>query len=374
MMSSEPDPPPVWRADRIRRLAWTSWTIVGVLLAAAAVAAILGALAGLVIPLVVAAVMGVLLHPVVDWLERRRCPRSLGAGLVLVGLTAIVVASVWMTVVGVLDQGDEISQQVTKGIEYLDREIGARWDAFGDADGATESLGNAVPHLFGGLSSWFGSLFSGLASFVVGTGISVFFLYYVLRDWELLTSWLGGHLGVDPELGKTFVDEGNDALRSYFGAITVSSVITAIVIGLAAAALDVPLAFTIALVTFVTSYVPYIGALFSGAFAVLIALGAAGVTDAIVMLIVILVAQNLVQTMLVTKVSSDALSIHPIVNLGSTIVGGALAGLLGAMLSAPIVAILIMVQQGLARHRAVSSSGSERQPSAPEVDPEPASP
>ena len=122
-------------------------------------------------------------------------------------------------------------------------------------------------------------------------------------------------------------------------------------IGLAAIALDVPLAFSIALVTFVTSYVPYIGALFSGAFAVLIALGAAGVTEAVVMLIVILVAQNLVQTLLVTKVSSESLQIHPIVNLGSTIVGGVVAGLLGAMLSAPVVAIILLVRGEVARRR-----------------------
>lgn len=339
------------RDERTRRLAWRSWTIVGVLVAAVAVASLLGALAGLVIPLVVAVVMGMLLHPVVDRLERSRIPRSIGAVLVLAGLAAIGVASVWMTVVGVLDQGDEISQEVRSGLDYLDREIGARWGPVGDPDSATDRLGDAIPHMFGGLSSWFGSLFSGLAAFTVGTGISVFFLFYVLRDWQLLTAWLGRHLGVDPELGRTFVDEANDAIRSYFGAITVSSVITAIVIGLTAVALDIPLAFTIALVTFVTSYVPYIGALFSGAFAVLIALGSAGVTEALVMLIVVVVAQNLVQTLLVTKMSSDSLSIHPIVNLGSTIVGGVLAGLLGAMLSAPIVAIVILVHRGLAEHR-----------------------
>ena len=216
----------------------------------------------------------------------------------------------------------------------------------GPIDSATR-----FPGLFGGLSTWFGSLFSSLAAFVAGTGIAVFFLYYVLRDWRQLTSWLGGHLGVDRDLGNRFVADATGAIRSYFGAITLSSVITAVVIGLAAVALDVPLAFSIALVTFVTSYVPYIGALFSGAFAVLITLGAAGVTEAVVMLIVILVAQNLVQTLLVTKVSSESLQIHPIVNLGSTIVGGVVAGLLGAMLSAPVVAIILLVRGEVARRR-----------------------
>ena len=295
--------------------------------------------------------MKTLLHLLVDRLERTGLPRSIGSGLVLVGLAVIVVVSVWVTVVGVLDQSDQISRQVTGGLEYLDREIGGQWDPTGGADAGSDRLGNVLPGVFGGLSTWFGSVFSSLAAFVAGTGIAVFFLYYVLRDWRQLTSWLGGHLGVDRDLGNRFVADATGAIRSYFGAITLSSVITAVVIGLAAVALEVPLAFSIALVTFVTSYVPYIGALFSGAFAVLIALGAAGVTEAVVMLIVILVAQNLVQTLLVTKVSSKSLQIHPIVNLGSTIVGGVVAGLLGAMLSAPVVAIILLVRGEMARRR-----------------------
>ncbi|MDH4278885.1 MAG: AI-2E family transporter, partial [Acidimicrobiia bacterium] len=104
-------------------------------------------------------------------------------------------------------------------------------------------------------------------------------------------------------------------------------------------------------VTFVTSYVPYLGAIFSGAFAVLIALGSTGTRDAIIMLLVILVVQNIVQTLMLTKLSSDLLNLHPIVNLASTIVGAAMAGLLGAMLSAPVVAIAIAVQQRLAAQR-----------------------
>ena len=49
--------------------------------------------------------------------------------------------------------------------------------------------------------------------------------------------------------------------------------------------LDIPLAFTVILVTFVTSFIPYLGAIVSGAFAVLVALGAAGVQEAIIILI-----------------------------------------------------------------------------------------
>ncbi len=73
------------------------------------------------------------------------------------------------------------------------------------------------------------------------------------------------------------VQDATWSIRRYFSALTVTSLFSAVAIGVTAAVMGLPLAFTIGLVTFVTSYVPYIGALVSGAFAVLIALGSGGV-------------------------------------------------------------------------------------------------
>ncbi len=120
---------------------------------------------------------------------------------------------------------------------------------------------------------------------------------------------------------------------------------TAVLIGAAMLILDLPLAFTVALVTFVTSYIPYLGAIFSGTFGFLVALGAGGTTDAIILLVVILVVQNVVQTVVGNRLASTSLSLHPIASLISTIVGAAIAGLLGATLSAPVLAAIIAIRQ-----------------------------
>jgi len=136
-------------------------------------------------------------------------------------------------------------------------------------------------------------------------------------------------------------------MRQYFLALTVSSLVVSAIVGAAVAILGLPLAFTIAVVTFTTSYVPYLGAIISGAFAVLIALGLGGFTDAVIILVVVLVAQNVVQTLLQTKLTAGSLKLHPIVIFGSTIAGGALFGLLGAALSTPAVAIAISVSRRL---------------------------
>ena len=99
----------------------------------------------------------------------------------------------------------------------------------------------------------------------------------MLVDWQNLTGWVGAHLGLEADVGSEVVDDSAVAVRRYFWALTISAVVTAVLIGGAAWLLGVPLAFTIGVVTLVTSYVPYLGAIVSGAFATLIALGANGV-------------------------------------------------------------------------------------------------
>ncbi len=92
-----------------------------------------------------------------------------------------------------------------------------------------------------------------------------------------------------------------------------------------------------------TSYVPYIGCVHLGNIAVLIALGAGGTTDAVIILAVILFVQMVVQPLLPNQMTASELDLNPVVSFGSTIVGGAFAGVLGAMLSAPVVAMFIKI-------------------------------
>lgn len=67
------------------------------------------------------------------------------------------------------------------------------------------------------------------------------------------------------------------------------------------------------------------------------ALGAGGTTHAVILLIVILVLQNVVQTVVGNRLTSSSLSLHPIAALISTIVGASLAD--AAVADAVVVAV-----------------------------------
>jgi predicted PurR-regulated permease PerM len=324
-----------------------AWLLVGVLLAAGALAWLLSQVSGLVVPLVLASVVGALFAPTVDRMVRLRVPRPLGAVAVLVGLVAVVVWSVWLVVAAVVDQGSRIKNQVTAGLDVLDTWLQSREVDLGSSGALSDELGGLSDRLLAGIASFVPGLFSGTASFLFGSFVAAFLLYYVLVDWDGLVRWVGGHLGLEPETGAAVVGDAVQSVRRYFGALTASSLVTAVLIGVTARLLDVPLALTIAVITFTTSYVPYLGAIFSGAFATLVALGSAGVETAVLLLVVVLVVQNVVQTVVLTRMTSTALRLHPIVTLGSTLVGAAFAGALGATLSSPMVAAVLLVQRRL---------------------------
>jgi predicted PurR-regulated permease PerM len=330
----------------------------------------LARVSALLIPLVVAVVLGMIFHPLVDRLQRVKVARGLGAAIVMVGLVAVSASAIWLAVAGVIDQWPLITEQIENGFTQLQlflsdfglsiEGVRSLWDSVASGSGA------------GGISGAIQAGFSSAAAFAIGLFIGSFLLFYLLKDWHLLREWVGGHIGLPDDLGGGLIEDATTAIRKYFWGLTLANIPVALGIGVAMWVLGLPLAATVVLITFVTAYIPYLGAIFSGAFTVLIALGAGGLTDALIMLAVVLVTQNGLQTIVQTKLTSDQLSLHPIVNLGSTIVGATFAGLLGATLSAPIVATLVAanarVREYYRENEAQNSTNTEQSTSEPGDD------
>ena len=196
---------------------------------------------------------------------------------------------------------------------------------------ALASLGSA---LTAGLSSALGFLFA----VFIGTTL----LFYVLSDFPTISNYLGRHMGGLPvEVGEGIVDDAVGAMRGYFRGTTITGAVVAVVIGVSMLLLGVPLAATVALVTFMTCYIPYFGAIISGAFAFLVALGTVGMPTAILLLVIVLVVQNVLQTVINARVMGDSLDLHPLVILVVTLLGGIFAGILGAALGAPLTALFL---------------------------------
>ena len=332
------------RDRQLRAAGIRAWSIVGIVAVAVVAYTGFSTFSTFILPLIVAVVLGMIFEPVAS-LFARVMPRQIAAMLVLAGILVLAAFIVAVVVVGILDQGDEIVDQTQAAID-----LGRNWLADQGItviliDDVQAQLSSFVDEVLPGLLSYVPSAFSGISSFLVGTFIALFILYFVIAEWETLAAWVGANLGVPADLGSGIVEDATRSFRDYFYVLTVASLPVAGMVWLAAVLMSVPLGFTIALVTFVTSYVPYIGALISSVFALLIAFSAGGIVPALIMLIVILVAQNVVQPIVQRQLERNALDLHPIVGFGSTIIGSVLFGILGATLSAPAVAMVTRVRE-----------------------------
>jgi putative heme transporter len=357
----------------LRDLGFSAWLLVGVAAAVAGTVWFLSLTQTIVVPVVTAAIIASVASPLVDWLKGRRVPRGAGAAIVFVAIIAVGVAVGVIVLTGIADQADGLSARLQAGaneIESWARDLGVDSTAAHDAkDGASASVSAAFKALTEGLTAGIDRLAS-LAVFLTFTALSLFFM---LKDAPTIGAFVERHLGVPTPVARTITSRTTSSLRGYFAGVTIVAAFSAVVVGLGALALGVPLAGTIVVVTFVGGYVPYIGAWTAGAFAVLIALGSEGTAIAAALAIVVLLANGALQQMVQPIAYGATLGIHPLAVLIVTIAGGALFGTIGLVLAAPLTAAAVKISADLARARAREGEQPDSPPpgAPPEAEPAP---
>ena len=175
-----------------------------------------------------------------------------------------------------------------------------------------------------------------LSSLVVFLSLTALSLFFLLKGGPVIRGWAEMHMRASRPVAHGISQRVLESLRGYFVGVTLVAAFNAVVVGLGALLLGVPLAGTIALVTFLGAYVPYLGAWGAGAFSVLIALGGAGTDAAIGMIVIQLLANGLLQQLVQPVAYGAALGIHPLAVLIVTIAGGSLFGAVGLILAAPL--------------------------------------
>jgi len=338
-----------------------AWLAVGIAVLLAIAFLLLGLISDLLIPLIFAAILAGIFVPLVDRLERWRLPRWLGAPLVVVLAIGVVALVLWIVVAGLLGREREILARVTAGLNE-----GGSLTGIGtpDTDQALRFLGDLVQLLVSGL-------LSGLSSatvLIVGVVTGLFILLFLMKDWASVTSAAANQIArllrLPADVGRQIVADTVGSFRSYALGVTIIGLMNGVVIGLGALVLGVPLVLPIALVNFVTSYIPFYGAFFAGAFAVLIALGAKGLSVALAMLAITLLTNNTLQNLLEPLVFGKTLRLHPLVVMLVTTAGTLLFGLLGATLAAPVTAValrtvVLLRETGMSAQRTSASGRSK---------------
>jgi predicted PurR-regulated permease PerM len=343
----------VFAAPRwLRDLGIASWLLAGVAVLLLGVTWLLATTAPIVDPVLTAFVVAAVASPVVAKLQARRVPRAAGALIVLLAVVVFAVLVILLVIGGITSQSDEIKSSATEAVNKAQSWLADVGVSKSGADSAGDSVKSATPDAISTLTKGVISGIEGIASLAFGLALAILSLFFLLKDGPVFRRWIDRHLGVPVPAAQTITGDILSSIRRYFLGVSIVAGFNALVVAIGALALGVPLAGTIAVVTFVTAFIPYVGAVVAGAFAVVLALGAEGTTTALIMLVIVLLANGLLQNIVQPIAFGATLDLNPLVVLIVTIGAGCLFGMVGLVLAAPLTSAAVHITADLARVRA----------------------
>jgi predicted PurR-regulated permease PerM len=317
---------------RLLVLAGTLWVLMRVISAVQLV----------VLAFVAALLFTALLQPTVVRLMRIGFPRGLAT--VLTAILGFVVMGLigWFVTWQVMENIDNLSSQIQDGIDELrkwllnspfhvtDKQINDIAENLREAVGAnTDQITSA------GLEG-VTVVVEALAGILLAVFSTLFLLYDGRRIWEwtlklVPTAARPGVAGAGPRAWRT--------LTAYVRGTVIVALIDAIFIGLGIYFLDVPMAVPLAVFIFLGAFIPLVGAVISGALAVVVALVTQGVFTAVMTLAVVLAVQQIEGHILQPFILGRAVRVHPLAVVLSVAAGGMVAGIGGAVVAVPLVAV-----------------------------------
>ncbi|GAA2241321.1 AI-2E family transporter [Streptomyces amakusaensis] len=317
---------------RLLVLAGTLWVLMRVI----------GEIQLVVLAFTAALLITALLQPTVARLRRLGLPRGLAtavtaiAGFVIMGLVG------WFVVWQVMDNLDDLSARVRDGIEELKRWVlnspfhVTESQISGIAENLSETIGTNTEEITSaGLQG-----VSVMVEVLTGILLAMFSVLFLLYDGKRIWEWTlklvpaqarGGVAGAGPRAWRT--------LTAYVRGTVIVALIDAIFIGLGIYFLDVPMAVPLAVFIFLFAFIPLVGAVMSGALAVVVALVTQGVFTALMVLVVVLAVQQIEGHVLQPFILGRAVRVHPLAVVLSVAVGGVTAGIGGAVVAVPLVAV-----------------------------------
>ena len=311
------------------------------LLGAAAVcwliAAVLQRLALVSFALAAALLLAALLRPAARLLERVGAPSWLAALTCVLGLVSVLAGFGSLPWVRTSTRLDDLGPALTAGIDrvrsWLVRgPLGLDPRQVDDLrDRLVAQVTSAVPGPVAGAQS--------AMSVLGGLLLVLFLVFFLVEDGAAMWRWA---VERTPERQRLRLDGAGQRAwtvvsRYVLGVVTVAA-LDAVLIGAGLLIVGVPLWLSLTLLTFFGAFVPYVGAVLSGAVAVLVTLVTDGARDAVIILMIVLVVQQVEGNVLQPLVMRRAVRLHPVVTLLAVLSGTLLLGIPGAVLAVPLTA------------------------------------
>ncbi|MFF3715136.1 AI-2E family transporter [Streptomyces prasinus] len=367
---------------RLLVLAGTVWVLMRVI----------GAVQLVVLAFASALLITALLQPAVARLRKAGLPR--GPATALTALFGFVVLGLmgWFVTWQVMENIDTLSDQIQDGIDEL--RIWLLNSPFHVTDHQINDIAKNLREAVGANTEQITS--AGLEGVTVvvealtGILLAVFSTLFLLYDGKRIWEWT---LKLVPAAARPGVAGAGPAawrtLTAYVRGTLMVALIDAVFIGLGIYFLDVPMAVPLAVFIFLFAFIPLVGAVVSGALAVVVGLVTQGVFTAVMTLVVVLAVQQIEGHILQPFILGRAVRVHPLAVVLAVATGGMVAGIGGAVVAVPLVAVTNTVvvylraysQEPAARFSpkprgatAMKAATTQPEPQAPPASPAPPEP
>jgi putative heme transporter len=296
-----------------------------------------------VVPVAIAVLLSALMAPVVHLLTRNRVPRGVAVALTMLGGLAVIGGLLSFVVNTFIGGFPDLQRQLTTSLEAIQQFLAdPPFNLSSDQLRELPSqIGQAITS--GGENLTSGVLTTAATITEVGAGIAlaVFTLIFVLYDGARIWAFL---LKGTPRRRREKIDvAGRRAFATLVGysrATILVAFVDAIGIGIGLWAVGVPLVIPLAALVFLGAFIPTVGAVVSGAVAVLIALVANGLIPAVIILAVVIGVQQLEGHVLQPLLLGRAVKLHPLSVVLAVAAGVVIAGIPGALLAVPLLAVV----------------------------------
>lgn len=332
-----------WVPKGLRVTAALSWRFLVIVAALYVVVWLIDYLAVVVVPVSVALLLAALLSPAVHQLTRTGVPRGVSAAIVLIGGLGAVGGLLTFVVVQFTDGLPALQEQLSESLDQI-----KDWLINGPLHLRTTQIEDLVNNAFQLLQQNQASITAGalttagtVGEFLTGFLLTLFVLIFFLVDGERIWTFL---MRAVPAPVRSRTDNagrrGFASLVSYVRATAAVAVVDAVGIGIGLWIVGVPLVIPLSALVFLGAFIPIIGAVVTGAVAVLVALVTNGFVTALIVLAIVVGVMQLESHVLQPWLLGRAVKLHPLAVVLAIAAGLVAAGIPGALLSVPLLAVL----------------------------------
>lgn len=327
--------------DAFGRLATRCVQIIAVLIVAGVLVFVITQVSLVFIPVTLALIFASAINPFTSWMRRHGVPSLLAAWIALLSIIVVIGALAFFITRAVQSQWQSLVKSASDGITalegYLQHLPGNVLSAHNlhDAQNAIVSFVTSAQFSRGAIAG-----VGAAAEGITGLFLTILTLFFFMKDgpqiWAFLIRPIKG-----PEnyaRARRIGDKTVHVLGGYLRGTAMVAAADAIGIGIGLAIVGVPLAFPLAVVVFLTAFVPIVGATAAGILAALVALVTNGPVAAIIVVAIVVFVNQLESHLLQPQIMGHSLKLHPLSILLALAAGTIIDGIVGAIFAVPIAA------------------------------------